>query len=391
MPRSGPAIHYQNVADRDNLRKYLGTSDFAQNIVSQIDSEGYVVLPGIFSQQEIDLEYDRMWHWVETVAPGIRREKPSTWRQGGRADVWPCAQRDMMQCHQAGWVFSDLREAMAERVYEKLYGTMELHCSKDGFTLQRPTERELVRSPNDHYDQGFALRGLQCIQGSVALTDQQYEDGCFLCWPGSHRVHDLMMESRGPNSARADFIILNEQEHKWLQSHGFEPKRVPVERGDVILWRSDLVHKGAPPIGKRRNFRGVVYICMLPAVMTPERVYNDKQAAYHQLQTGCHWPNREEWFRPRKSNLDVQPYFRQLPQLSLRHQQLYGLLRYEAQAVPEKLLMAPNDLMAAVANVSARETIEEDGLKLAQNAELEERIKTAAKPRRWKRVNNSSA
>ena len=47
-------------------------------------------------------------------------------------------------------------------------------------------ECEMNVSPNDHYDQGPSA-GLQCIQESVALTDQEHEDVCFLCWPRSHK------------------------------------------------------------------------------------------------------------------------------------------------------------------------------------------------------------
>jgi hypothetical protein len=35
-------------------------------------------------------------------------------------------------------VFNDLREQLADRVYGPLFGTDELHCSKDGFALLRP-------------------------------------------------------------------------------------------------------------------------------------------------------------------------------------------------------------------------------------------------------------
>ena len=56
----------------------------------------------------------------------------------------------MMQLHQVGWLFPDLKERFAERVFEPLYGTRELHTSKDGFTLQRPTSGDLGRTPNDH-------------------------------------------------------------------------------------------------------------------------------------------------------------------------------------------------------------------------------------------------
>ena len=71
----------------------------------------------------------------------------------------------MFQLHQAGWLFNSLRERMAERVYEPLYGTKQLHCSKDGFTCQRPVpDAPLNRTPNDHFDQGSLFMGLHCIQ-----------------------------------------------------------------------------------------------------------------------------------------------------------------------------------------------------------------------------------
>jgi len=322
-------MEFLHRAQRDRLLSYIDKSDFAQNILKHIERKGYVVLPEVVSREEADREYDRMWNFVETVSRGVCRSDSSTWQKSSGYDPWPMSQRDMMQLHQAGWVFSDLREVMAERVFEKLYGTRELHTSKDGFTLQRPTEAELGRSPNDHFDQGCKLKGLQCIQGSVALTDQEYEDGCFLCWPGSHQHHEELVAKRPGGGARKDWVILNENEKQFLNDHGVQPVRVPVRKGDVVLWRSDVAHKGAPPIGKRDNFRGVVYICMLPAVLTPEEVYEQKQQAYQKLETGSHWPCQEEWFSPRKApQFDLQPYFRKPPALTERQSLLYGLRRY---------------------------------------------------------------
>eukprot|EP00933_Yihiella_yeosuensis_P061720 TRINITY_DN64548_c0_g1_i1.p1 TRINITY_DN64548_c0_g1~~TRINITY_DN64548_c0_g1_i1.p1 ORF type:complete len:366 (+),score=65.54 TRINITY_DN64548_c0_g1_i1:79-1176(+) len=325
--------------ERDRLLRYIAKTDFAETVLAQIQESGFIVLPGVFSATEVDMECDRMWNWVEKVSPTVHRRNPSSWARGGNWDPWPCSQRDMMQCHQAGWVFNDLRVKMAERIFEPLYGTHELHSSKDGFTLQRPTSEELNKSPNDHFDQCH-LRGLQCIQGSVALTDQEHDDGCFLCWPGSHKYHE---SRRGKKRGRKDFIILDDNEKDFLAAEGIQPLRVPVKKGDVILFRSDLAHKGALPIGRRDNFRAVVYICMLPAALTPEDAYEAKQQAYLQLETGGHWPCREEWFVPRQTKIDIKPYFKSLPHLTARQRLLYGLDRYEqsAEASPPAQKAAP--------------------------------------------------
>lgn len=315
----------------DRLLPFIGKSDFAQGVLAHIERDGYAVLPGVFSHEEVAVEYDRMWAWVESVSHGVRRRDPRSWQRQRGYDPWPCSQRDMMQLHQAGWVFNDLRELMAERVFEQLYGTHELHSSKDGFTLQRPTQRELGRSPNDHFDQGTELLGLQCIQGSVALTDQEHDDGCFLCWPGSHKHHATLMFGKGGKKARKNWHILDDSQKAFLEKQGIRPLRIPVKKGDVILWRSDLAHKGAPPIGQRDSFRAVVYICMLPAALTPEHVYTEKQRAYEQLQTSSHWPCMEEWFSIRQEpQFDLRPYFRAPPALTARQRLLYGLDRYSS-------------------------------------------------------------
>eukprot|EP00928_Gymnodinium_smaydae_P039203 TRINITY_DN26824_c0_g1_i1.p1 TRINITY_DN26824_c0_g1~~TRINITY_DN26824_c0_g1_i1.p1 ORF type:complete len:459 (-),score=58.17 TRINITY_DN26824_c0_g1_i1:278-1654(-) len=331
-------------AEPNKLLPYIGKSDFAQGVLARIESEGFIVLRNVFSPDEVAAEYNRMWRWVETVSKGIKRSDPSTWQRRGGQDPWPCKQRDMMQMHHAGWIFNDLREHMADRVFEKLYDSRELHCSKDGFTLQRPTERDLNPPANDHFDQGSALRGLQCIQGSVALTDQAYEDGCFLCWPGSHKYHDAIMSWRRGKGGRQNFVILNSNEKAWLEEMGIRPLRVPVNKGDVILWRSDLVHKGTPPIGRRDNFRAVVYICMMPAALTPEHVYLEKQRAFDQLQTGSHWPCEEEWFSSRDPpRFALLPYYRAPPELTARQRLLYGLDRYGNEGLQASIPIRENN------------------------------------------------
>mmetsp|Transcript_85964 Transcript_85964/g.227914 ORF Transcript_85964/g.227914 Transcript_85964/m.227914 type:complete len:395 (+) Transcript_85964:98-1282(+) len=338
MPRSRqdagclPACRAAAEAQRDALLPLFGASDLARSVLGRLQEEGYAVLPGVLSRSEADQELDRMWSFVEAVSPTVSRRVPRSWHRqgGGGPDPWPHAQRDMMQLHQAGWVFGGLRETLAERVFEPLYGTRELHCSKDGFTFQRPTREQLSTTPNDHFDQGSTLLGLQCVQGSVALTDQDENDGCFLCWPGSHEYRERILASKGQKGAR-DFVILTDADKDVLRAAGIAPRRVPVCKGDVILFRSDLCHCGASPIGARPGFRAVVYVCCLPASLTPESTYPEKLRAYEQLETGSHWPTREEWFvaQRRHEALAVRPFFRAPPELTVRQQELYGLQRYE--------------------------------------------------------------
>lgn len=373
------------------------STEVMKDIVDRlVNGDGYVVIPGVLSIEEADEELNRMWSFVEKVSPSVDRNDPSTWYppDGCSDDPWPHTQKDRFQLYQAGWLFNDLREKLADRVFEPLYGTRELHCSKDGFTFHRPTGP--IRSPDgamsfepprfmkgprhqgtcdEHFDQGAAVRGLQCIQGSVSLLDQNEGDGCFLCWPRSHQKHGAMMDAReaeakvGSSKARFGgsqyYVPLTKHELAGLARGDFggDPgdrivRRVPVKKGDVVLWRSDLVHAGGAPFGPLKSktarcsnsgegnsisdnnevgmgsFRAVVYVCMAPAALTPESVYEEKRRAYDRIVSAGHWPGREDWFEPRdRPSRNV--YWASPPRLTDRQAELYGLTRYKSRGEAE--------------------------------------------------------
>jgi hypothetical protein len=327
IPRAPATPAASSSRDAGPLWQYLTCCSLPQDVLYRIQREGYAVLPSVLSSEEADASLSLMWDFVERVSPAVRRTDSNTWYGKANQDPWPHAQRDMFQLHQAGWVFGELREKLAQRVFEPLYGTKQLHCSKDGFCFQRPTRKNLGRRANDHFDQSGNSKGLHCIQASVALLDQEIDDGCFMCFPGSHRQHVEFTAGAG----NRDWYMLSDDNKAALEKAGCKLLRVPVKRGDVVLWRSDLAHAGGSPIGRRPGFRAVVYICMMPAALTPKAVYAKKREAYDRLETGSHWPTKETWFRPgRFSNrgFSPQPFFTSPPALSERLKELYGLREY---------------------------------------------------------------
>ena len=196
-------------------------------------------------------------------------------------------------------------ELLAERVFSALYGTAHLHSSKEGFTFLRPLAdaRHPARSrrlgapahasgqpprayDGEHFDQRASHVGLRCIQSSVALLDQTENDGCFVCWPGSHHEHQAI--TKGTWRGRHDWVPLFEAELDLLRAKGYSRQYVRVHAGDMILWRSDLAHSGALPapdrLGLATSCRAVAYVSMLPAALTPASVFRTCWAG---LCAGC--------------------------------------------------------------------------------------------------------
>jgi len=93
----------------------------------------------------------------------------------------------------------------------------------------------------------------------------------------------------------------------------------------------------------------------MPAAITPEPVYAQKSRAYERLETGCHYPTREEWFEVVERHMRIawRPYFSSLPKLTRRQQELYGLVRY-GEPHPEEETASARKSEAAKAEGDAK-------------------------------------
>ncbi|KAI2513904.1 hypothetical protein MHU86_288 [Fragilaria crotonensis] len=344
----------------DSLLAYLPSNSPLSHVRESLMTDGYCILNSILTSEECARAIDSIWNFVEDSSNAqVSRTDPSTWYPKNEdKDPFPHTGyksfSDMFQSKGAGWVHGEIRELLAERLFEPLYQTRELHCSKEGFTFHRPTapegdnfsppdfwlnslsEKPIVCtkqqciSSGEHYDQGHATRGFQTLQSLVALEDQQEGvDGCFLCWPRSHGyIHQELTKDiyRGKFS----WVPLTDEEIDRLQNDfSLEPKRIYLAKGDVILWRSDLVHAALSPSGSTPRFRAVAYTSMQPASLTGKEVYVEKMEAYKQRRTGDHRPHVESWHVHKQDNTNHRCSFRTSPPLvSKRLAELYGLVPY---------------------------------------------------------------
>jgi len=137
------------------------------------------------------------------------------------------------------------------------------------------------------------------------------------------------------------------------------PQRIAVGRGDVVLWRSDLVHRYDAPDdevlasgkgdsevpGVASNLRSAVFVSLAPAALTTEASYDAKMSAYQRLETSrpgslpC-----DEFSHPGVFDgaaivgteaplplSKVCKFYAVPPPLTERQAQLFGLLRYSGR------------------------------------------------------------
>lgn len=353
---STDAVHRQ----ADVLLEHLPLDSPLGHVRDSLLTDGYCILHSVMTPDECGRAIESIWAFIEDSSNArVSRSDPSTWYpdENNGDDPFPYTGfksfSDMFQSNGAGWVNGEIRELLADRIFQPLYQTRELHSSKEGFTFHRPTApdgdfcppdvwlnsstqkpmvctKQQSKSLGEHFDQGYASEGFQTIQSLVALEDQvPGVDGCFLCWPRSHGlVHQALTKDiyRGKFS----WVPLTDQEITRLQNEfSLEPKRIYLAKGDVVLWRSDLVHAALPPSGSTPRFRAVAYTSMQPASLTPKHVYLDKMNAYKQRRTGDHRPHVESWHIHKQININHRCSFRTSPPLvTKRLAELYGLVQY---------------------------------------------------------------
>jgi len=184
------------------------------------------------------------------------------------------------------------------RVFSELWHTDDLLVSYDGATanLYKPEKAE---SEWPHWDQDFDKRGLHCVQALVALTDSpDSAHGGFSCWPRSHQIHLEYCQAGHALCKTPNWHMLTSKNKKLLQERGMHRVDVPYRAGDMVLWRSDLVHSGRAPSDAinitHANMRMVAYVCMTPRSAIygdPEAMLAQKRHAFYNGIQTTHWPH----------------------------------------------------------------------------------------------------
>jgi hypothetical protein len=340
----------------DRLLDFLSTESPAalSHVRESLENDGYCILKSILSSDECDRAIDSIWTFVEDSSNAqVLRLDPSSWYPSSadqEYDPFPCTSHtpfpDTFQTNGAGWVHGKVREMLAERVFEPLYQMKKLHSSKEGFTFQRPMASENVKLPPGwlqsiqektkfYDDQDCFSDGFQTLRSLVALEDQvEGVDGCFVCWPKSHGpAHRDLTQAlyRGKSS---DDPLSDAAISRVLDGFGIRPKNLYLNKGDMILFRSDLCHSSLPPSKRTPRFRAVVYTSMQPISFTSKEVYLQKINAYKQRRTGDYRPDVESWHVNDQQN--IKPIhrcsFRTSPAIvTKRLAELYGLVQYSKE------------------------------------------------------------
>ena len=256
---------------------------------------GFVVVKNVMNTTHIEEAKSKLWSFLEESAGMIYSDK-STWNTKNLEKIGlpdngiickDIGQTDFM------WYIRLLPRIRT--AFANVHGTADLLCSMDGCNIFLPWHKDesIADSKTEcgwfHVDQGCDMRGFQCVQGLVTLTDVTAGTGGLCLIPKSSQSHDELVDLVGEKS---NFVIVPPTFHALTQK-----QILPLcQSGDMILWDSRTIHCSTPALefpttSADELLRIAAYVCMTPRELANDDVLRNRMEAYMRNMSLHHWPH----------------------------------------------------------------------------------------------------
>lgn len=251
------------------ISKFYKTQKMSE-FLDELAEKGYCVIEDVLSEEEIAIAKNDFYNWLEsheqikkihnTISPHCIFKH---FEVGNQRHAW----------------FIRTREKVQEP-FRKIWNTDELVCSLDG-SCWRPKELKKKDKIWTHTDQAPSKKGLRCIQGFVALTDNITSS--LVVYEGSHLLHEKYSKQYNLTSTK-DWLLI---EHEYLEKIKSTKKVLPVKAGSLVLWDSRTFHQNLYGCNEERI---VQYVCFLPRNNLTPKMQEKRIKYFQEARTTSHWP-----------------------------------------------------------------------------------------------------
>lgn len=206
------------------------------------NQNGYVIVKNAISKEDCKATQQAIWDYLK-----MDPHKKETWyvRHENQKGL-------MLNFSDHETLNRNRFSARIRKAYEQLYGTVKIYKTIDKVSFNPPetTDFTFLGSPL-HWDTSLKQPIPFGLQGLLYLTDCGIDDGAFHCVPGFHNEIKSWLENLDPTE--------NPRE-KAIQT--LQPKPIPGNAGDFIIWNNTLPHCATANRGK--SPRMVQYLTYFP-------------------------------------------------------------------------------------------------------------------------------
>tara|TARA_Y100000389_G_scaffold162170_1_gene164851 strand:+ start:4332 stop:5213 length:882 start_codon:yes stop_codon:yes gene_type:complete len=241
-----------------------------------LDRDGYVIITGILTQEEIDFYKQRVYDWQSKI-PGYK-SKHKKISPHGIHKTWEAGHTDF------AWGIRTHPNVL--KIFKDLWGVQddkELAVSYDG-SCYIPKDHTGKDNVWTHTDQAPDQKGIHCYQGLVSLTDNK--ERTLVVYEGTHLEHEKYFRDRNiTGSSRWNKIELS-----YLNNIKDKKRVLEVPAGSLVLWESRTFHQNQ--YGKPGSEERIVqYVSYLPKNDIKYTSAQEKKRLkyFQERRTTSHW------------------------------------------------------------------------------------------------------
>jgi len=222
-----------------------------EEIISEVNVNGFIVIPSVISFEECDDIVDKGWTFLESLDTQLNRHNNATWIDENR----PMHHRGFIfGVNIAFQTFFVIARMAVMYVFVAIWGADKLWTSLDGCIISKKPKHAKFESFEDWKEKTWtkdefvimlppAIHDNEYL-GALFVTTSEINERCFVYFPGSHRLFTemLALEPKLRKTRSGPERKLNPEHLDFFRSKGIEPVRVPVRRGSMIIWDPTLVH-----------------------------------------------------------------------------------------------------------------------------------------------------
>ena len=238
--------------------------------IAELAEKGYCVIENILTAEEVATAIENFREWFSShpqIAAVHNKISPhgiiKFHEVGHQKHAWYIRTRPNVQ-----------------NVFKEIWKTDEIVVSFDG-CCYIPADCKKKDNTWTHTDQAPTKKGLKCIQGFVALTDNT--DRTLVVYEGSHKLHEEYAKEYNLTSTK-DWLLI---EHDYLDKISDKKKILNIKAGSLVLWDSRTFHQNQ--YGTNNEERIVQYVSYLPRCNLTKKMLEKRQKYFTDKRTTSHW------------------------------------------------------------------------------------------------------
>lgn len=226
------------------------------------DDNGFVLLKGFFSSEQIDQVnglVDNLWKTRKKLGPEyvidifVESEKE---RRVYFCDAPKDARHAPYKLNDLFLSSDQIRHTVAGKALEPILTEV-----LDGFPLICNTLSFEFGSQQEYHFDTFYMPSPtpnKMVASWIALEDATLENGPLSYYPGSHKIPPYLFSNGRTIAIPEEMDDFRAYMKKEIEERGLEPETLLAEKGDVLVWHSQLFHGGSPIKDKSKTRKSLV-------------------------------------------------------------------------------------------------------------------------------------